>query len=434
MVCGLFMHSEFCERPAGPGEALDVGFAWAGHPVGFALLTCGSRQFVAYYDQDRVMTVASRRIHESEWRKVSLPQQVGWDSHNSIVLAEDDLGYLHLSGNMHADPLVYFRTREPWDIGTFESVGRMTGKQEDLVTYPMFFRGPQGELCFGYRHGSSGRGDQIYNRYDSRRREWTSLSSGSIISGEGVRNAYLDGPKRGVDGRFHVCWVWRDDPDAGTNHDVCYARSSDLVHWENSRGEPLDLPITYDTGEIVDPVPVGAGLMNGNTRLGFDGAGNPVISYHKLDERGFTQVFVARHRHGTWERKQVTAWPGAWLASGTGSIPYPIRVHPIRPDGCGRLIQRYWHEDQGDVNLILDSETLTPVGQTGNLDPAMVRWRTPAEGRRVNWSRDRGECNGIAAPYILRWESLEANRDKARNEVVEPEMLRVIRGGNDILF
>jgi len=56
-------------------------------------------------------------------------------------------------------------------------------------------------------------------------------------------NAYCSRPALGPDGRFHMTWVWRDTPDCATNHDLSYARSADLVHWETGGGEPLKLPL-----------------------------------------------------------------------------------------------------------------------------------------------------------------------------------------------
>src|SRR5687767_4787221 len=82
-------------------KVIDVAPVWAGHPVGFALLTHKDRQFVAFYDDQRRMTVGARKRNEDTWRLVRLPETVGWDSHNYITMTVDDDGYLHLSGNLH---------------------------------------------------------------------------------------------------------------------------------------------------------------------------------------------------------------------------------------------------------------------------------------------------------------------------------------------
>jgi hypothetical protein len=104
----------------------------------------------------------------------------------------------------------------------------------------------------------SGSGNEIYDVYDTASSRWSHLLAVPLVDGEGQRNAYFVGPTLGPDGLFHLAWVWRDTPDAETNHDLSYARSRDLVHWEKSDGAPLKLPITLANAEIVDPMPVEA--------------------------------------------------------------------------------------------------------------------------------------------------------------------------------
>ena len=94
-------------------EAVEVAKVWPGHPVGFALLTSPPHQYVAYYDEDRQMTVAHRRLGEKSWTYQVLPERVGWDSHNYIAMALDAQGHLHVSGNLHGDPLKYFYASTP---------------------------------------------------------------------------------------------------------------------------------------------------------------------------------------------------------------------------------------------------------------------------------------------------------------------------------
>ena len=91
-------------------DSLDIAPVWAGHPVGFALLTHAPHQFVAFYDEHRQLTVAERRLDESQWKFTKLPDTTGWDSHNYIVLTADKDGFLHLSADMHAEKgsVLYF--------------------------------------------------------------------------------------------------------------------------------------------------------------------------------------------------------------------------------------------------------------------------------------------------------------------------------------
>lgn len=426
---------------AAPGEpivveALDIAPVWAGHPVGFALLTRGDQQFVAYYDAERRMTVASRHLGERDWQRVVLPETVGWDSHNYIAVHVDDDGFIHLSGNLHGHPLKYFRTERPLDIGSFLRVDRMVGEREDRVTYPRFFRGPNNELIFTYRDGQSGNGEQLFNRYDHGTQTWRRLMDEPLLSGGGAMNAYFTGPTLGPDGRYHLAWMWRDEPGCETNHDLSYARSADLVHWETSRGEALELPITLGTGEIVDPVPVRGGMINMNLAIGFDHEARPLLSYHKFDAEGNTQAYSARLEDDGWRIYQTSDWEHRWEFSGGGSVPALVQVGAVGREPDSSLSQSWSHWLHGSGTWRLDPETLKPIGSIVR-DPArppgLNQPESALEGMGVRWSGDQGSAqNGTS--YSLRWETLSANRDQPRDAAPPPSILRLYgfqpRGAN----
>ena len=44
-------------------EVLDIFPVWSGHPVGFDFITYGNKQFVAFYDKDQNMMIASRNLN-----------------------------------------------------------------------------------------------------------------------------------------------------------------------------------------------------------------------------------------------------------------------------------------------------------------------------------------------------------------------------------
>jgi len=427
----LFVPAVHAARPVyRVKRVIEISPVWAGHPVGFDLLTRGERQYAAFYDTERRMAVAARRIGEDAFRLMRLPERIGWDSHNYIRMAVDDGGYLHLSGNMHCVPLKYFRTEKPHDIRTFERLDRMTGREERRVTYPHFFRGPEEELLFTYRDGGSGNGNQIYNVYDVETRTWARLLDEPLTDGRGRMNAYLHGPVKGPDGRFHLAWVWRDTPDCATNHDPSYARSGDLRHWETVRGEPVTLPMTVETpGLIVDPVPAGGGVINGNVRLGFDAEARPIVSYHKFDPDGKTQIYNTRFEDGRWVVHRATDWDYRWAFSGGGSIDFDIRVGGVQAGPDGRLTQSYRHPKEGSGAWILDGTTLKPVGQAppGPTVPSNVRGpESDFPGMAVRWRWSRGDGGDPGIRYALRWETLGRNRDRPRKgPLPEPTALRL---------
>lgn len=412
-------------------ECLDVGEVWSGHTVGFCLLTHRQQQYVAFYARDRRMTVAMRDLDGDVWQFKTLDSTVGWDSHNYVTMAIDEAGCLHVSGNMHVRPLVYFRAEKPGDIESLHAVPAMVGDLEKRCTYPRFFEGPEGRLIFTYRDGSSGNGNQIYNSYDVRTKTWRRLLDEPLLDGGGAMNAYPVGPDRGPDGRFHLCWVWRDTPDCSTNHDVSYARSSDLVHWETAGGVPVELPMTVATpGLVVDPVPPGGGAINGNTRIGFDSRNRPIVTYHKFDAKGFTQIYNARYEGSGWRSCQVSDWDYRWYPEGGGTIHFEVRVSPVRANADGTLTQRYSHDKVGSGTWKLSEANLKPIGeveQSAQWPAELGRSESDFPGMRVHWRGDSGASDQPGTRYMLRWEALDVNRDRPRDVVPPPTMLRLYK-------
>jgi hypothetical protein len=420
LVCGLLLAGLVAARAAAaPGTVeavVPVASVWAGHPVGFALWTEGTNQWVAFYDTNRQMTVAGRTLPGTEWTFQKLPSRVGWDSHNYITLALDGQGQLHVAGNMHVHPLDYYRTRRAREIASLEKIPAMVGEREDRCTYPKFLRPPQGDLVFTYRDGRSGSGDQLLNVYDAARGQWRRLLSAPLFSGRGKMNAYYHGPVLGPDGYYHLCWMWRDTPDCASNHDLSYARSRDLQRWENRAGQPLTLPITLETGEPVDPVPAGGGLLNVNQQIGFDSRGRVVVTYHKYDSRGFLQAYAARLEGGQWKIHQVSDWNYRWEFSGGGTIATEVRVGAVERAADGQLLLNYSHAKAGGGTWILDEELLKPKGQFRRpnlLAETDRRLASPTPGLQWNSAGDVGHPPP-GHRYQLRWQTLPVNRDRPR--------------------
>ena len=406
-------------------RVLDVAPVWSGHPVAFDLQTRGNRQFIAFYDAGRHMTMAQRRLDSTKWTFVRLASDLVWDSHNSVTMAFDAEGYLHVAGNMHVVPLVYFRSTRPYDITSLEPVHRMTGLQEAKCTYPRFLNGPNDELIFTYRDGRSGNGDQIYNIYDLRTKTWKRLLDTPLTDGESKRNAYLQGPFRGPDGYFHLVWVWRESPDASTNHDLSYARSKDLLHWETSTGKPLHLPMRLQTAEIVDPIPMQGGTLNGGSRTVFDSAGRLIIAYYKFDAHGNTQIYAARLEAGKWVIRQISDWDYRWEPKGGGSIINDLNFDGFSAEPGGMLQLQYWHRKYGFGAWLLQESDLQVKSGTEyrrGWPESLEKPESSFPGIKVRFLS--------SGRYLLRWETLEPNRDRPREGPLPgPSMLRLYELG-----
>ena len=407
-----------CAAPAAAQRIEAVDRVWAGHDVPFSLVVTTDRIYVGYYDAARQLSVASRPRGSSWWTYTKLPSWVGWDSHNRIAMAVDAAGQLHVTANMHNDPLVYFRTSVAGDVRTLTQVPTMVDAAvERSMTYPLFLKDAGGRLIFKYRDGGSGRGREIYNVQDGA--VWKRLLDAPLVDGGSKSSAYFVGPVLGPDGWFHTTWVWRDTPDAATNHDLSYARSRDLLHWERSDGTPLALPIRLGGAEVVDPVPPHGGMINNNTVPGFDSAGRVVIAFHKYDAAGNTQMFVARREAKGWRVVQASDWKGfRWEFGGMGSLDFRLRVGTPVMDG--KTLRVPIVRDGKPIDLLLDGVTLARTGErpgTTLADRLAPRIAVPA-GMQLNTVED---ASGVA----IAWASLPPNRDLPSEDVPAPSVLRL---------
>lgn len=408
--------------PANP-ERSAIDRVWSGHSVRFSLEVTERAVFVGYYDASRQLTVATRPRESASWTYRRLDSWTGWDSHNYIAMAVDRAGRLHVVGNMHNDPLVYYRTSVPGDVRTLARVEVLVEpSREQRMTYPVFLHDAAGRLILKYRDGGSGNGNEIYVVYDEAAARWTSLLATPLVDGEGQRNAYFVGPTLGPDGRFHLAWVWRETPDAETNHDLSYARSRDLVHWEKSDGTPLRLPITLASAEIVDPVPIKAGMINNNTVLGFDDAGLPMITFHKFDDRGDTQIFVARREARRWNIVRISDWRGfRWDFQGRGSLDSRLFVSGAVPVKADRLRVSVVRDGQ-PIDFLLDARTLRRLEERPGMTLA-ARLRgivdLPA-GMQLN-SVEAGSTG-----FAIVWPTLPPHRDLPSTDIPAPTVLELL--------
>lgn len=410
-----------------PPRIVPVDRVWSGHPVQFGLTYGNQTYFLAYYDAERQLTVASLPAAGSEISYQKLDSVTGWDSHNYLTVAVDGAGHLHVIGNMHNDPLVYFRSTRPGDVHSLERVPVLVDeRRERRITYPVFIPTFDGRLALKYRDGGSGNGNEIYVSYDTQTRRWRSLLDSPLVDGEGRRNAYFVGPTVGPGGFFHLAWVWRDTPDAETNHDLSYARSRDLVSWQKSDGTPLTLPITLASAEIVDPVPVRGGMINNNTVVGFDEESRPVITYHKFDASGNTQVYLARREARGWRSVQLTKWRDfRWDFGGRGSLQSRLTVSGAVPMSRGKLAVEVVRDDRLSV-LQVRSRDLRLLDETSGqttADKLKAQLAVPA-GMILNTETHTGTGSTLA------WPTMPRNRDLPREQIPAATQLWLVIPAN----
>jgi hypothetical protein len=315
-------------------------------------------------------------------------------------------------------PLTYFRSTKPNDISTLEQVLNMVGTEENRCTYPHFMLTREGELLFHYRDGGSGQGNEIYNIYSTETRKWTRLLDTPLTDGEGEMNAYQTQPNLLADNWYHVYWVWRDTPDCETNHDLSYMKSPDLKRWYNAFGEQITMPATLQNRSlIVDPIPPGGGIINLAARLCLDENLKPLFVYHKYDEKGNLQFYVAHTNNKEWVYKKITDWDYRWEFKGRGSINNEVSIRNFTRRADGFYEVGFWHIKYGDGTMLLDRD-FNNVGEVLKPEPLsqQVKLEGTFPGLGIRTAGDIGTGSGDGFRYMLKWETLPANRDQARPE------------------
>jgi hypothetical protein len=310
-----------------PAKLISVGEGWAGNSVNTvifrknAITSLNGIQFISYYDADGYVILGKRTITDSNWvlSKTRYKGRIS-DAHRSISIALDGQGFLHMAWDHHGNKLRYCRGLQPFSLELGEELP-MTGQLEDNVTYPEFYRLPDGRLLFFYRDGSSGNGNLVINIYSAAEHQWTRLQQ-NLLNGEGQRNAYW---QVCVDdkGYIHISWVWRESPDVASNHDLCYAVSKDAgKSWEKSTGEKYSIPITTATAEVISAIPQRSELINQTSM--YAGKGQVFIATYHSGSKGVPQYQLIYNTGRQWKKNDLGFRNTGFSLSGQGTKKIPV--------------------------------------------------------------------------------------------------------------
>ena len=370
-------------RPGGP-TALDVDTVWSGARVGFAGLAVGTRILVAYYDRERILTLAELDPAARRVCRLRLDSQfAGWDSHDQAALALAPDGSVHLAANMHVSPLIYGHTDASGSLTSFR-LDRMTGEDEAFVTYPTFVGGGTRPLAFLYRAGRSGDGQWLADTWGDGR--WTRAAA--VFAGAsqaGPVSAYPSPLVRDPQGREAVAVVWRRTSDVRSNFAVSYGRTEDFRSWTGSDGRTRPAPLGVDDADIVEVPGENSGLLN-NARLVANRAGTPVVLYTRYGPDGRNVLIAARPGPAGWVKRTIAESAVRVTLTGGGSIA-EVPHFGAESDGDAAQLTVIFPGEK-PVHMSLDLETLAAAPSRPKPPPASA----PREGK------DSSEFSGLAEP------------------------------------
>ncbi|HVG41810.1 MAG TPA: BNR repeat-containing protein [Chitinophagaceae bacterium] len=297
-----------------------------------SLVTFKDTQFISFYNKDKFVVLGKRKLGTDQWQLKQTAFVVNTSvAHNVISIMVDGDGYVHLAWNHHNNALHYARSTAPGSL-EMSSKMSMTGKGENSVTYPEFYKMPDGNLLFFYRDGGSGQGDLVINKYNKLLKQWTQLHS-NLIDGERKRNAYWQAC---VDakGTIHISWVWRESPDVASNHDMAYACSKDGgITWQKTNREKYQLPINAASAEYALHIPQNSELIN-QTSMTTDEKGNPFIAtYWRAAGTTVPQYQLVYFNGNVWKTNTLELFKIPFSLNGMGSKRIPIARPQIMVKG-----------------------------------------------------------------------------------------------------
>jgi len=406
-------------------RTIPVGKGWAKSCVNANILRYNSvvshegDQYVAYYAEDGFVVLAKRKLDSEKWEIRETPYKGNVrDAHNSISIMIDGEGYLHMSWDHHVHPLRYCRSTSPGSLELTEKMS-MTGKKENRVTYPEFYRLADGNLLFLYRDGGSGDGNLMMNHYSTKSQEWTRRQD-AFINGEGKRNAYW---QMCIDtrGTIHISWVWRESGDVATNHDMGYAKSEDGGKtWKKSNGETYKLPITAGNAEYAARIPQGHELIN-TTGMTADGRGRPyIVTYWRPEGTKVPQYHLIHHDGSTWHTSQMSERKTTFSLSGGGTKRIPISRPRIVVDSGGTSDKAYMlfrDLERGDrVSVAICDDLSNPKWRFKDLTDSSVGMWEPSHDTEL-WNRSK-----VLHVYVQK----VGQGDGGRTEDVPPSQVSIL--------
>lgn len=383
------------------------------------MVTHKNTQYIAYYDEGQNMVLGKRKLGSKNW-KINVTPYKGdaLDAHKSISIMVDGDSYLHVSWDHHGNPLNYCKGVEPSSLTLSEKIP-IIGIKEKHVTYPEFYRQPNGNPLFLYRDGGLGNGNLMLNTYNTETQSWSRLQDG-WINGEGQRSPYWQ-MTSDENGTIHISWVWRDTGDVATNHDMCYARSKDGgVTWERSNGEKYDLPITASTAEYALKIPKNSELIN-TTAMAADKEGYPyIVSYWRVADSDIPQYHLIYKDETGWHTQQVTSRTTPFSLSGGGAKRIPIsRPQIIFREKRGRkqVIVIYRDVERGNkVSAAISKNLSTGEWETKDLTIHSVGLWEPTYDTEL-WKRKR-----LLALFV---EKVEQGDTETIKEI-PPQLIKVL--------
>jgi hypothetical protein len=300
------------------------------------MVTFKDKQYLAFYDQDHMVAVASRKISSTDWVVTTTPfKATSRDPHFALAMGAGPDGSLHMAWSNHHSPMNYAVSVRPQDETKWKRAEMIPG-QDDLAEYPQFIMDDRTErlLCMYYR-GTNRKGKNVLNRYDPKTKSWTRVGTVPII--EWCSSSAHVSPTGNL--------TLFAEKGRGSGS-LVITRSGDLGQTWKSR------PVHRLPKEATDQ---GFGIMN-QPGMAYDRKGNFYVAYYRYDEKAdhVAQIYLLREDGATWHEHKVTRrtvqHQANYRPSSARARPAPLSRSWMVVDDDGRAIILFVDEkERGNV-------------------------------------------------------------------------------------
>jgi BNR repeat-containing family member len=408
--------------------ALNLGPAWSANTVNTvifrreAVLTAGRFQFCAFYADSSRLRIVQRDLASGSLFSADIHGDYNLvDAHNSISLAIDRDGYIHLAYDSHATQLRYRRSENALSIHAWTDELPMSGHREGRVTYPTFLMQSSNQpLLVLYRDGGAESGSAWIKEYSEATQTWHDREL-PVLSGTQQQpwtsNAYWNQPVIGRDGVLHLTFVWRTHllgkEKRVNNINIGYARSADQGRrWFSSRGQQFRLPITQVNAETVWPVSPGSNLIN-QCGMALDSQGFPHVAFYSDDSMGVPQYQHLWFDGQTWMHSFISARTQPFLLTGGGTLKIPMSRPEIVIDDDDVAYVIYRGDLTGDR---LVAQRLQPPAYDPDPVDIRVLWEAPVGFAEPVIDRSRWRRDGVLTMLV------QKNRQPAHDAPSDPTL------------
>ncbi len=344
-----------------------------------AIKTYNGYQYLTYWNKAKHVCMARKKLPDGIWEEVEItsytsPHDLGDNHYNiSFGICEND-GTIHIAFDHHNDELNYivsnvdltndpdnavwakesFNARRNYFVaGTVVSDANYTGG----ITYPRFISKPDGNLLFECRTGWSGDGNSHLWEYNGSTQIWEYVGeylhgrTDGMPTGYESKCGYINGLHYTPGGtRLHVSLVWRETPNASTNHEVYYAYSDDDGRtWYNSAGSLIGTTGSGNVSELLNYNSEGfkivsilqqRGLINQEGQAIDSKGGIHILQSYMLDSEPSTSDWgssraksymrhIYQNEAGQWQTDVVAA---SYTDRGDIAIDKADNVYVLGPD------------------------------------------------------------------------------------------------------